>query len=714
MPIIVSQPLPELIDVSNQEANFEDTRQFLQNVGAVTNKRAIQSFNYSPGVSGLKINFETGVAEFVTLVSGSFIKTFAQASIPTSENIGDIWIDTDDDNNTYRAASVGATTIAVGAWEFVGSASEWADILDGAGTKPDNNATLGATFGTDISGGGSGDGQVSDGGYVSGLNVSKLIAGTITSKIITLAVSAGTGDSVIKAGKTDFGDDANSGFILGIDDSDSDLAKFEIGNESDYLKWTGSKLSMVCSGVNAITIEYGSDILLKHGGDIKFTSVIAPTACTASLITAAGNVDAEQHSYAITFVNDTGETELGTSSNTVTNDGSNEQNLLTGIPVSTSGSVTARKIYRRRITTGDYFLLATINDNTTTTYTDNTANIDLTKEWANNKVNDSFGKIIIDDLVCGDIGSTNIFIGASVGYNNTVGYNNVAIGHKAFEDNTTGYSNVALGNDSLENNLSGNFNIGIGDNAAYNNKTGNHNISLGYLSMAQCRSGEQNIAIGRSAMNSNYTGDNNIGIGYSALYSNNPTRGFISAFEDYGSTVAGTVKVTDTGHGLVGVVSNIKISNTLNGTYDAVETITVIDNDNFYITAIWNGPSTGYWSKDLEGIYNLAIGYRAGFSNIVGSDNVFIGKLAGFYETGSDKLYISNSNTTVPLIYGEFDNNNIGFNQKTFGGGVGVMCIGNASTIPTSNPTTSGILYVENGALKFRGSSGTITTIANA
>ncbi len=30
------------------------------------------------------------------------------------------------------------------------------------------------------------------------------------------------------------------------------------------------------------------------------------------------------------------------------------------------------------------------------------------------------------------------------------------------------------------------------------------------------------------------------------------------------------------------------------------------------------------------------------------------------------------------------------------------------------NPTGGGIIYVENGALKYRGSSGTITTIANA
>jgi hypothetical protein len=39
--------------------------------------------------------------------------------------------------------------------------------------------------------------------------------------------------------------------------------------------------------------------------------------------------------------------------------------------------------------------------------------------------------------------------------------------------------------------------------------------------------------------------------------------------------------------------------------------------------------------------------------------------------------------------------------------------LGNA-TVPTANPSGGGVLYVEGGALKYRGSSGTVTTIANA
>ena len=52
--------------------------------------------------------------------------------------------------------------------------------------------------------------------------------------------------------------------------------------------------------------------------------------------------------------------------------------------------------------------------------------------------------------------------------------------------------------------------------------------------------------------------------------------------------------------------------------------------------------------------------------------------------------------------------------SQSLGGGVKVLGITNATTVPTSNPTNGGILYVEAGALKWRGSSGTITTIANA
>lgn len=59
---------------------------------------------------------------------------------------------------------------------------------------------------------------------------------------------------------------------------------------------------------------------------------------------------------------------------------------------------------------------------------------------------------------------------------------------------------------------------------------------------------------------------------------------------------------------------------------------------------------------------------------------------------------------------------NLAFNASpgSFGGGAGCIFIGNRGTAPTSNPSGGGLLYTESGALKYRGSSGTVTTIANA
>jgi hypothetical protein len=46
--------------------------------------------------------------------------------------------------------------------------------------------------------------------------------------------------------------------------------------------------------------------------------------------------------------------------------------------------------------------------------------------------------------------------------------------------------------------------------------------------------------------------------------------------------------------------------------------------------------------------------------------------------------------------------------------GQGVVAIANATVTPSINPAGGGVLYIENGALKYRGSNGTVTIIAPA
>ncbi|WP_344496882.1 hyaluronoglucosaminidase [Streptomyces enissocaesilis] len=49
---------------------------------------------------------------------------------------------------------------------------------------------------------------------------------------------------------------------------------------------------------------------------------------------------------------------------------------------------------------------------------------------------------------------------------------------------------------------------------------------------------------------------------------------------------------------------------------------------------------------------------------------------------------------------------------ESYGGGDGVVGIRNATTVPSEDPTNGGVLFAENGALKWRGSNGTVTVVA--
>lgn len=83
--------------------------------------------------------------------------------------------------------------------------------------------------------------------------------------------------------------------------------------------------------------------------------------------------------------------------------------------------------------------------------------------------------------------------------------------------------------------------------------------------------------------------------------------------------------------------------------------------------------------QNNNGFSNVFVGYNAGRFGTTGSRNVFLGQDAGSSVTGSDnvligyqsaqsqtaisnKLYIENSNSSTPLIYGEFDNDLVKIN----------------------------------------------------
>jgi hypothetical protein len=57
---------------------------------------------------------------------------------------------------------------------------------------------------------------------------------------------------------------------------------------------------------------------------------------------------------------------------------------------------------------------------------------------------------------------------------------------------------------------------------------------------------------------------------------------------------------------------------------------------------------------------------------------------------------------------------NVGINGNDYGGGDKVIYIANSNIAPPNTPGLGGVLFTAAGALKYKGSSGTITTIANA
>ena len=95
------------------------------------------------------------------------------------------------------------------------------------------------------------------------------------------------------------------------------------------------------------------------------------------------------------------------------------------------------------------------------------------------------------------------------------------------------------------------------------------------------------------------------------------------------------------------------------------------------------------------------------------------------YESGDFRAYVGDgsgyswrfstraASATVDVVT-IFDSRNVSIGLASVGSSaVNVLALGNA-TAPTTSPAGGGQLYVESGALKFRGSSGTITTIAAA
>lgn len=179
----------------------------------------------------------------------------------------------------------------------------------------------------------------------------------------------------------------------------------------------------------------------------------------------------------------------------------------------------------------------------------------------------------------------------------------------------------------------------IGGRAGTANTTGYSNTFIGSTSGANNNVGFNNTFIGSTSGNTNVSGDNNTAVGSIALFSS-------------------------TGNNNTGIGYQVGRNNT--------------------------------------GNYNVFVGANSGYNSGSGSSNIFIGDSAGYNETGSNKLYIENSNSSNPLIGGDFSTNTVTINDTLIVSGTikGVVNVVKAQLLYTNTSQTTIITLPSNTIIK--------------
>jgi hypothetical protein len=78
---------------------------------------------------------------------------------------------------------------------------------------------------------------------------------------------------------------------------------------------------------------------------------------------------------------------------------------------------------------------------------------------------------------------------------------------------------------------------------------------------------------------------------------------------------------------------------------------------------VFIGKYSGY--GDSTGYANVEIGKESGMNNKQGISNIYLGYRSGYWRTDSNKLWIGNSNTAMPILFGDISNGRLSINDTT-------------------------------------------------
>ena len=369
---------------------------------------------------------------------------------------------------------------------------------------------------------------------------------------------------------------------------------------------------------------YGTD---SAGGintniGLNFKQVSAPDGTTLSLSTTTGtSLEIGEYYYHVTYYTAVGETGISSYKKITTTAGNQVVNI-SNIPISSDGTVVGRKIYRNKVGEGSSYgsLIATIADNTTTTYQDITPDSSITTSYIYAKVNTTNKLVTVNDVKSMQLDANSTIFGVGAGGSLTTGMVNTLIGAYAGKVITTGNGNTL-----------------IGQNAGVKITTGSQNISLGEGNLQSATTGNYNIAVGFFALNTLSNAEHNISIGYAAGNKSN-AYGNIFIGDYSGQNTTGT---SNLGYGVYSLNSNTT------GTYNSA-----IGSQSLY--------------SNTGGIHNTANGYNSLYANITGGYNTALGYGSGRYisdgttgrTTGDYGLYLgyntkaSADGTTNEIVIG--------------------------------------------------------------
>jgi len=218
---------------------------------------------------------------------------------------------------------------------------------------------------------------------------------------------------------------------------------------------------------------------------------------------------------------------------------------------------------------------------------------------------------------------------------NTTGSDSSAFGRGALRNSITATANSAFGKYAMMNTVS-NYNTAFGSTSLYANTTGTNNVSQGESSMRNSTTGSDNVAIGKNAIYNGTTGSSNVALGSSALYNN----------QGGASNVA------------IGVSANSQRANNVSNIAIGPWSLQGSNNLNWAVGIGGNalrGSNVGH--------YSVGIGDSAG-RNSSGNGCVFLGYQAGYGSTVANSLFIANTNTSTPLIHGNFGTSELTINGE--------------------------------------------------